>query len=150
MATLASLSKEGEMITQILKRLGYKVARGSSTRGGIRALVGIKRYMKSGYDAAFTVDGPKGPKYSVKPGVIIAAKQNDGVIIPVFMKCKRTKRFNSWDKLLLPLPFSKIDVTFAQPIQLSTSTDVETVERERAEFEKYMLECTNVYSPDII
>jgi lysophospholipid acyltransferase (LPLAT)-like uncharacterized protein len=150
MAVLASQSKDGELIAKVLKRLGYEVVRGSSSRGGVRGLVGIRRFIKNGYDTAFTVDGPKGPPYLVKPGVILAAKQNDCIIIPAFMNCRRVKRFNSWDKTILPPPFSRIKVTFAPPMQLSPHTDTETIERERAEFEKYMLDNTNVYSSDIL
>ena len=150
LVTLTSLSKEGGLITEVLKKLGYEVVRGSSTRGGARALVILRRFIKKGNDVAFTVDGPKGPKFSVKPGVILAAKQGDGVLIPAFMNCKRAKRFNSWDKFLLPLPFSRISVTFAPSMQLSPYTDAETIERERAEFEKYMLDYTNVYSSNLL
>ncbi len=134
----------------MLNRLGYEVARGSSTRGGGRALVGMRRLIREGRDVAFTVDGPKGPRYVVKPGAILAAKQSDGTLTPALMNCKRVKRFNSWDKFILPLPFSRVIITFAPPMQLSPDTDAETIERERTAFEKYMLDCTNVYSSNLI
>ena len=150
MGTMASQSKEGDLIARVLKRLGYEITRGSSTRGGGRALVSMRRLIKNGHDAVITVDGPKGPRYTVKPGIILAAKQNGGVITPALINCKHAKRFNSWDRFLLPPPFAGIDITYAPPMLLSPDTDGETIERERAELEKYMLDCTNVYSSDLI
>lgn len=149
-ATIASQSKDGDLITMVLKKWGYEVARGSSSRGGLKAVIGIKKLMEKGHDAAVTVDGPKGPRHKVKTGAIYIAKTVNAAIVPIFMSCKRYKRFASWDRFILPAPFSKISVTMAEPFYVSDDMSDEVVEKERQELEKYMLELTNEHSADFI
>lgn len=149
LGTLASQSKDGEIITQQLKRWGYLPARGSSTRGGAKAIVEMKRIMNNGHDMCLTVDGPKGPRHVVKQGVIFMAKQVDCVIIPAVLSVKHYKRFASWDRFVLPLPFARIDTVFGDPIKLSDSKDPDIMEQERLKVEQAMLALTEKHSANI-
>ncbi len=116
--TVASQSKDGELITSILHRLGYIVARGSSSRGGLHALLGMARTMrKEKICPAITVDGPKGPRHKVKDGIFFLAHKAQAPIIPMRCRLSRAKIFHkSWDRFQLPLPFSKVHVRFGAPI----------------------------------
>lgn len=147
--TLASQSKDGELIARFLEMWGFRAARGSSTRGGARAIVEMKRLMESGTDMTLAVDGPKGPRHEVKPGIIYLAKQVDCVLIPVTMSARHYKRFASWDRFVLPLPFTRVDIYFGDSIKLSPEKDAETMERERLLLETAMLELTETCSPEI-
>lgn len=148
--TIVSKSKDGDIADFFLKKLGYKTVRGSSSRGGTEALMNAANLIESGLDAAVTIDGPKGPKYSVKPGVIYLAKKARGEIIPVVCSVKWYKRFNSWDNFILPAPFSKINIYIGKNLQVTESMDRETINSETSILRKKMLELTSVYSKDFL
>lgn len=116
--TMASQSSDGEFISSVLKRLGYEVARGSSSRGGLKALLHIAHAMqKKKICPAITVDGPRGPRHQVKEGIIFLAQRAGVPIIPMRCHASRKKIFlKSWDKFQLPLPFSKVEVVFGDPV----------------------------------
>lgn len=116
--TMASQSSDGEFISVVLKRLGYEVARGSSSRGGQKALLHIAHVMqKKKICPAITVDGPRGPRHQVKDGAIFLAQRTNVPIIPMRCYVSWKKVFSkSWDKFQLPLPFSKVKVIFGEPI----------------------------------
>jgi lysophospholipid acyltransferase (LPLAT)-like uncharacterized protein len=92
-ATVASQSKDGELITKMLHRLGFCVARGSSSRGGVKAMLGMVRYAEKGHVGAITVDGPKGPRHVVKPGIIYAANLAKCPLFVATINCKGAKVF---------------------------------------------------------
>jgi lysophospholipid acyltransferase (LPLAT)-like uncharacterized protein len=110
----------------------------------------MSKLMKKGHLGAITVDGPKGPRHSVKPGVIFVAKQSKTPIVPIFMTCKHAKVFNSWDKYILPAPFSKVQIFVTEPVVLDDDTSAEAMERDRAALEMIMQERTREYTPDYI
>lgn len=124
-ATIASTSKDGEMMTTVLKLLGAKVTRGSSTRGGVGALKGLIRLAKAGYNSSFAVDGPKGPIYQVKPGVFEHTKILTGNIYAAGLACDRKWTFEkAWNKAYLPKPFAKIVVVWVSTnIQVTRDQD---------------------------
>jgi lysophospholipid acyltransferase (LPLAT)-like uncharacterized protein len=125
-AAMTSTSKDGELITGVLRLFGFAVSRGSSTRGGVRALVGLIQLARKGYTATVAVDGPKGPYHKVKPGVIDLAKHVEGAIIPTGVASSRSYVFQkSWNKAHLPLPFSKVVVSFGKPIENPSTASVE-------------------------
>jgi len=126
---MVSQSKDGELIAHTLKKLNVIPARGSSTRGGKEALIEMIRLVKSGIPAALTIDGPKGPACKAKPGVIELARQTGVPIIPVSAKAIRAKIFNSWDKFILPLPFTTITITFGEPIYIKEDISTEDFSR---------------------
>ena len=126
-AAMSSTSKDGELMTKVLQLYKFSVSRGSSTRGGVRALVGLIQLTRKGHAATMAVDGPKGPVYKVKPGVIDLAKHAQGAIIPAGVASSKSYVFQkSWNKAHLPLPFSKVIISFGKPVENPTTDSVET------------------------
>lgn len=116
LATIASTSKDGELMATILKWLGVKLSRGSSTRGGVQALKGLLRLVKEGYNCSFAVDGPKGPIYKVKPGVFELSRTISAPIYAAGVYCDRAIHFpKSWNKTYLPKPFAKVVIVWVGP-----------------------------------
>ena len=113
---MASQSLDGEYIARFLQRFGFGVIRGSSTRGGARGLVEMIRGMKNGLAMGFTVDGPKGPRYEVKPGAAILAKKTGNPILPFLVQPQKFWRLNTWDKLIIPRPFTRALMIFGKPV----------------------------------
>jgi lysophospholipid acyltransferase (LPLAT)-like uncharacterized protein len=112
-----SESKDGELVAVTCQKFGHLPARGSSTRGGKKAMVEIVRNMKQGFPGALTVDGPKGPAHIVKPGIIEIAKLCHCAILPLSPYAEKawiTKK--SWDQFRIPKPFSKIIVVIGEPL----------------------------------
>lgn len=117
--TMASQSKDGEIIANWLERNGYVVVRGSTTRGGSQALRGIVRRVRAGLDAALTVDGPKGPPRAVQPGIVQLARLTGAWILPITFSSSRPRFLASWDRYLLPKPFSRNVVAYGEPFPIS-------------------------------
>lgn len=123
---LTSQSFDGEYIARFLQRFGYGVVRGSSTRGGGRGLVEMVRGMRRGLEMGFTVDGPKGPRYRVKPGVLMLAKKTSNPILPFTVSAEHYWTVNSWDKLQIPRPFTRAKLIFGNPIEVAAdANDIE-------------------------
>lgn len=116
-ATIASQSKDGELIAKILKWLGARTSRGSSTRGGVQALKGLLRLVKDGGNCSFAVDGPKGPLHKVKPGVFELSRMVSGPIYAAGVSVDRAIYFpKSWNKTFLPKPFARVVVYWVGPL----------------------------------
>lgn len=125
LATIVSQSKDGSMMALILKWLGVRISRGSSTRGGVQALKGLIRLMKDGGNSSFAVDGPKGPIYKVKPGVFELSRLIHGPIYVAGVTCDRAIHFpKSWNKTYLPKPFAKIIIYWTGPFK-EVSKDID-------------------------
>lgn len=116
--TMASRSKDGEIIAGWLERNGYAVVRGSTTRGGGEALRRMVRNVRSGRHAALTVDGPKGPPRIVQPGVVQLARLTGAWILPITSSASKPRFLASWDRYLLPLPFSRGFVAYGEPFPI--------------------------------
>lgn len=114
--TLSSRSRDGEYMVRSLRNLGYDSVRGSSSKGAVKSLVEIKKKLDIGYDVGFTPDGPTGPIYSTKPGIIWTAKSSQQPILPMVCNFKRKWTLNSWDKFMVPKPFTKGIIYFGEPI----------------------------------
>ena len=115
-ATIASQSKDGELMAKVLKWMGAKTSRGSSTRGGVQALKGLLRLLKDGGNCSFAVDGPKGPLHKVKPGIFEVSRMMEGRIYVAGVACNRAWVFSkSWNKAYLPKPFARIYVHWSEP-----------------------------------
>jgi lysophospholipid acyltransferase (LPLAT)-like uncharacterized protein len=117
-ATVVSDSRDGELIAQVLVRIGFATARGSSTRGGLKALNQLRQHMLDGRIGVITVDGPRGPRQVAKDGAVYLAQKADALLFPV--RCRVTKSFvfkRSWDHFQLPLPFCTCDVHIGAPLQ---------------------------------
>lgn len=117
LVTMTSTSKDGEIMDFILKKLGFKTSRGSTTRGGVSALKGLLRIAKEGYTPMIPVDGPKGPIYEPKPGVFELSKLLNAPILPTGVAASSSLVFKkSWNKAFLPLPFSKVVLVWGEPM----------------------------------
>jgi lysophospholipid acyltransferase (LPLAT)-like uncharacterized protein len=117
-ALLISASRDGEIIAQIAESLGFRAVRGSSTRGGARALLGIVRELQAGSDVAFTPDGPRGPALQFAPGVTVAAAKGDAPIVLVKARPQSAWHLRSWDSFMIPKPFARVDVHWSPPIEI--------------------------------
>jgi len=118
LATVVSDSRDGEIIAQVLERIGYGTARGSSTRGGLKALMALKRHMERGRIGVITVDGPRGPRHQVKNGAVYLAQRAGALLFPVRSRPSSMHVFErSWDKFQLPMPFCRCPVYFGEPLE---------------------------------
>ncbi len=120
---LISTSKDGELIAGPARTLGFQTARGSSSRGGIKALKGIVQLSQK-FSIAITPDGPKGPLKIIKPGILHLAYLTKLPIIPVAVQIKKEKVFSSWDKFRLPLPFSKVSIQYGNPLFVDSKDEI--------------------------
>lgn len=137
---LTSASHDGDVVARAMAVFGLGSVRGSSSRRGVAALVGLKRALQEGLDICVTPDGPRGPRYKVQPGVIKLAESTGAAIIPIHVRFSSAWRLKTWDRFVIPKPFSRVDVTFAEPIRLSRGVDAATFENERLNLEKLMVQ----------
>ncbi len=115
---LSSPSRDGEYSALTLKKLGWEVIRGSSSKGGARSLLKLIKVLKQGKDIAITPDGPRGPRHEVKKGIIYLAEKTDSVIVPLGLAIDKKKVLSSWDKFELPIPFSKAALVYGEAIEI--------------------------------
>jgi len=123
---LISQSQDGQLITNITRLFGFKSVRGSTTRGGMRALVELIHQAEKGDILAFTPDGPKGPYREVQPGVLYVAQKTGLPIVPLTFSAKRKIILKNWDQFVVPLPFNYIIVATGQPLYVKKDDDIET------------------------
>jgi hypothetical protein len=123
-SVLVSRSRDGERIARTVARLGIDSSRGSTTRGGVAGMRELLRKAGEGYDLAFTPDGPKGPASEVQPGVILAAAATGFPIVPVAVAASRARRLHSWDRFLVPLPFSTVHFVYGEPLTVARRGDL--------------------------
>lgn len=123
---LTSLSRDGSYMTEILHSLGWQTIRGSSSRGASRSLLALYRKLEEGASTALTPDGPTGPIYEVKPGIIFLQEKAGSMLVPMGVDARWKKNFASWDKYLLPLPFSKTALVFGKPFCFEADLEMET------------------------
>jgi lysophospholipid acyltransferase (LPLAT)-like uncharacterized protein len=141
---LVSRSQDGAFVSQVLQRFGVHVTRGSSSRGGAQALLEIVRKVRSGYHAALTPDGPRGPRYVVQPGIVAVAKKTGAAILPVTYSARWKKVFRSWDAFLMPLPFSRVVVIYGEPIYVSARASPAVFQAKRQEVETSLRHITEM------
>ena len=144
--TMASRFTDGEIATRILKGLGFEVVRGSTEegkahKGGRRGAIQLMQALKKGKNVAITVDGPKGPAFRVKKGVVFLAQKTGAKIIPVAVRFERAKIFSSWDRFTLPYPFTRGEVIIGDPIYVSEGDDIE---EKRSEVERALRRISGV------
>jgi lysophospholipid acyltransferase (LPLAT)-like uncharacterized protein len=113
---MTSLNRDGEAIAQCIQRFGYGAARGSTSRGGFRALAEMARAIRRGRDAGFTIDGPRGPRYVAQQGPVLLAMKTGAAIFCFHISLKHKIQLRSWDAFQIPLPFTKALVLKAAPI----------------------------------
>jgi lysophospholipid acyltransferase (LPLAT)-like uncharacterized protein len=115
---LTSANFDGEWTARMMARFGYRAVRGSTSRGGAKALVGLKREMAAGRPVAFTVDGPRGPAGVVQPGAVWLAGVTGHPILPFHIESARHWTLGSWDRAQIPRPFSTVAVSIGPPMEV--------------------------------
>jgi len=133
---LTSQSFDGEYIARFIQRFGYGAVRGSSTRGGVGAIIEMARLMREGCTTAFTIDGPKGPRYVAKMGAVLLAKKSGHPIVPVTMALDRYWKTPSWDLFQIPKPFTRARVYVAPPIYVPRDADESVLAAKRDELQQ--------------
>ncbi|MBC8126344.1 MAG: lysophospholipid acyltransferase family protein [Gloeobacteraceae cyanobacterium ES-bin-144] len=140
---LTSASHDGDMVARAMAVFGLGAVRGSSSRRGVAALVGLKRALQEGLDVCLTPDGPRGPRYIIQPGVIKLAEATGAPIVPIHVAFSSAWRLKTWDRFVIPKPFSRVIVTFSESIHLTKGIDVETFESERLKIETLLVNGTD-------
>ena len=135
---MTSMNLDGEAIAQCIQRFGYGAARGSSSRGGMRALVELAQLIRQGRDAAFTIDGPRGPRYVAKPGPAMLARKTGAAIFCFHISMKYKIQLNSWDHFQIPLPFTPAIVLKAPPIWVSPEASEQDVRSAHQEMQQIL------------
>lgn len=136
---LISRSRDGEIGARIAERLGLRVVRGSSSRGGEEALGSIVDLARGGASVGFIADGPRGPRRELKPGAITAAKLSGRPIVPIAGAVRRAIRLNSWDRMRIPVPFTRIVTRAGDPIHVPPDASRAECERIRQRVQEEML-----------
>lgn len=135
---MTSQNVDGEYIARIIRIFGYGAARGSSSRGGMKALVEMSGKLKQGTDVAFTVDGPRGPRFNAKVGPVLLARRSGGAIFCFHIALERKVELDNWDRSQIPLPFSRALILKAAPIYVSPRADAEEIHRKHQEVQEVL------------
>ena len=122
---MSSASRDGDLAVTVYNTYGVDAVRGSSTRGGGAALREFVRRARNGSNLVFTPDGPKGPPHKVKEGVILAAKLSGLPIVPIAFAASHHKRLRSWDRMVIPLPLSRVVYLYGEPMSVPRDAEVE-------------------------
>jgi len=140
-AIMTSYSPDGELQTRILKKFGYDIVRGStSKKGATSGTLQLVEKLNKGQSVAVAVDGPHGPGFKIKPGIIFLSQKTSLPIIPVRVIVKNAIRFNNWDKYILPLPFTTAYIIYGKPFYIK---EQENIKNKIIELEKIMYQIPN-------
>lgn len=129
---MSSASRDGEYTGRVIKRFGYGTVRGSATRGGGRALAEMADCLVEGLPVAFTIDGPRGPAYLAKPGAVTLARHTGQPILPFHIVSRKFLELPSWDRLQIPLPFSRAAAFIGEPIYVPRDANREEVSEKQS------------------
>jgi lysophospholipid acyltransferase (LPLAT)-like uncharacterized protein len=133
---MSSNSYDGEYMGRIIRKFGFVAVKGSSSRNAVRALLGLRRALQDGWAVAFTLDGPRGPRYKVKPGPVALARSS-GVPLTMFhMAIDKAWVLNSWDRMMIPKPFSRVLMRFGKLIPVPPDASDEDIERYQQELQR--------------
>jgi lysophospholipid acyltransferase (LPLAT)-like uncharacterized protein len=116
-----SHSKDGELLAQLLKKIGYQVVRGSSSKKGLSGLIQLIKMLRNGYTVGITPDGPRGPRHKVDSGCAYLAAKTQLPILPIGSAYTREKKFHSWDQFEYPLPFTQAVLYLGEPLWVSAA-----------------------------
>lgn len=134
-AVMTSQSLDGEFIARVIRRFGFVPVRGSSTRGGQRALLELNRMLSDHLAVAFTIDGPRGPRYVAKKGPVLLARASGAPITAFYVAVKHAWVLNTWDRLVIPKPFSPALVRVARKIYVPADAADAAMEKYHAEMQ---------------
>jgi hypothetical protein len=121
-AVMVSRSFDGEYIARTIEKFGFAAVRGSSSRGGAPALLGLRKYLERGFSVAFTIDGPRGPKYVAKPGPVLLSRESGLPMAAFYVALSDAWVLKTWDALMIPKPFSKALVRAGAKIRVPSGT----------------------------
>jgi lysophospholipid acyltransferase (LPLAT)-like uncharacterized protein len=139
-----SIHRDGEIITRVIKRFGINTVRGSSTRGWMGGLKGMLEAHRQGHDLIVVPDGPRGPRYKAKSGILQLARATGASIFPVTYGAAWKATVKSWDRLLIPFPFSRVTYVAGLPIKVPADASPELMEEKRQELENALLSITEI------
>ncbi len=138
-AALISASHDGDLLADGVQRFGYDVIRGSSSRLGASAILQLTQVLLSGRDVVITPDGPRGPAYELGPGIIFLAQKSGAAVLPMNLEYSRCWRLGSWDRFIVPRPFSKVRVLIDEPHRVRSTTTQAEFESERMALQDAMM-----------
>lgn len=140
-AVMTSRSFDGEYIARIIRKLGFGAVRGSSSRGAVGALLGMRRELDLGHPVAFTIDGPRGPRYVAKPGPVLLAKKTGIPICCFYIAPEKTWVLKSWDRMLIPKFFSRAFLYVSSPIWVPADADDEMMNKLHQQMQTALERC---------
>ena len=139
---VVSASRDGQYVTDLISFFGLSSLRGSSSKKGAAALRGALEAIHEGWNVAFTPDGPRGPRYEMKPGPVIVASMTGAKIIPMSVNASRYWEVGSWDKFQIPKPFSTLELVLGDAVSVPPDLDAEGLERERLRIQELLRSVT--------
>jgi lysophospholipid acyltransferase (LPLAT)-like uncharacterized protein len=138
-AALISASRDGDLLADAVRRFGYDVVRGSSSRLGASAILQLAEMLESGRDVVITPDGPRGPVYELGPGIVFLARKTGAAVLPMNLEYSRCWRVGSWDRFIIPQPFSKVRVLVDQPHHIKSFGASDELETDRLALQNAMM-----------
>ena len=139
-AALISGSRDGALLADLVERFGFEVVRGSSSKKGASAIRQLAEVIARGKDAVITPDGPRGPAYELGQGIVFLAQQSGAAVVPINLEYSNSWRVRSWDRFILPKPFSTVRVIFGPPHRVAQTSTEADFERERARLQDAMMQ----------
>ena len=136
---ITSENFDGEWIARIIERFGYGTARGSTTRGGLKAMLQLIRAMEAGKPTGFTVDGPRGPARVVQPGAVWLAKETGNPVLPFHLEASSHWTASSWDRTQVPKPFSTVALAIGAPLEVPANATADQLAAARVELERRLI-----------
>jgi len=127
------------LLTDAIHRFGYDVIRGSSSRLGASAILQLTQMLASGRDVVITPDGPRGPAYELGPGIVFLAQKSGATVLPMNLEYSGSWRLGSWDRFIIPKPFSKVRVLISRPLRVKSTTTPDEFETERLRVQNVMM-----------
>jgi lysophospholipid acyltransferase (LPLAT)-like uncharacterized protein len=138
-AGLISASRDGDLVADLTQRFGFQVVRGSSSRLGTSAILELGSLLAGGQDVLITPDGPRGPAYELGPGIIFLAQKTGAPVVPINFEYSSCWRMKSWDRFILPRPFSKVRFIIGAPHRVESTSTPEEFELERMRLQTAMM-----------
>ena len=136
---LISASRDGDLLAEAIRRFGYDVARGSSSRLGASAILQLTEVLASKRDVVITPDGPRGPVYELGPGIIFLAQKSGASVLPMSLEYSCCWRLGSWDRFIIPKPFAKVRVLIGHPHHVKPTGTPDEFEAERLALQDLMM-----------
>ena len=141
LAVMTSRSFDGEYIARIIQKLGFVAVRGSSSRGAVGALIGMRQQLEQGHPVVFTIDGPRGPRYIAKPGPVLLAKKTGIPVSCFYVAVERAWILNSWDQMIIPKPFSRAVIYASSPMHVPADATEEQMAALHQQMQEALERC---------